>query len=235
MDRHKGWAGRPCIISVDPASAVAGDYSAIGVLSFAGIWFEETAQPVCEISHLERAQKVKQSEIIVRLREIVRWLEDEKHIPPPVVLIDANGIGRGVHELAVTSFPENVVLAFVATGSQDGLSDRFDQALMTIYASKLQHLSGLNAAAEAGRLIIPANLKHGGTLQSEARSLSTKISKSGRILVDEPNSQISQFDDILNSVSMAVHASDLVWTKSNIAKMRDHWSDRMSTTVEVPI
>ncbi len=235
MARHKGWAGRPVILSCDPASAVAGDYSAICALSHAGTWFEETQQPVVEVSHLERAQKVRQADIIGRLREIVCWLEAEIHTPPPVILVDCNGVGRGVFESAQAAFKENVVVGFTATGSQDGLSDRFDQSLMQFYASKLQHLSGLNAAAEAGRLIIPANLAHGPSLEAEARSLSTKISKSGRILIDEPNSTFSEFDDIVNSVSMAVHAADTVWTKANIARMRDRWPDRLTTNVEVPI
>ncbi len=232
--RYTGWAGRPCIISTDPASAVAGDYTAISVLSFTGEWHADSAQPIVEVSHLERGQGQHHKIIIDRIKELARWLETEKYTMPPAIIIDANGIGRPIVERAREGFDSNLLLGFIATGSEDGRSDRFDQSTMTIYASKLGHLSNLDAAAQAERLIIPANLKHGPTLEAEARSLRTKLSKSGRILVDEPDSQISQFDDILNSVSMAVSAADMLWTKAMIARMRDHWPDRLTNDVEGP-
>ncbi|WP_162798073.1 hypothetical protein [Sulfitobacter sp. JL08] len=103
---------------------------------------------------------------------------------------------------------------------------------MTLFASKLGHLSALDAASQAERLVIPKGLKHGDTLIREAHGLRTKISRSGRILVDEPDSRISQFDDVLNSVSMGVAVADRIWTKSHIARMRDNWPDRLQASHE---
>ena len=231
MAKFSGWAGRPSIISTDPATSVAGDYSAIAVLSHTGEHASDTGLPVIEVSHVERAQQVHHKQIIDRIHEIRRWLRDDKYTAPPVIVINSNGIGRALVERARETTGGAVLIGFIATGSADGRSDRFDQATMTFYASKIGHLAALDAASQAQRIVIPKDLKHGPTLISEAQSLRTKMSRSGRILVDEPDSRISQFDDILNTVSMGVAVANVIWTQAALARQRDHWPDRLVSSV----
>ena len=220
------WAGKNCIIATDPASAVAGDYTAICVLSFAGRWHDHTGLPVVEVSHLERGQGQHHRAIIQRVEDMAHWLRSEKHTAPPAIVFDAGGLGRPITERAREIFVSNVVIGFIATGSVDGRSDRYDPRTQTLYMSKLGHLSALDAAAQAGRLIIPKTLKHGHTLEREAESLRAILSKAGRVIVSEPDSQIAQFDDILSATSMAVAAATVMWTPERIARLRDSWPDR---------
>jgi hypothetical protein len=221
-----GWAGKNVLISTDPASAVAGDFTAICVLSHNGTWDEATGLPVVEVSHLERQQKMHHQDIIARVNHLADWLHTEKLTATPSVVYDANGLGRPIVERAREN-NSRPVYGFIATGSEDGRSDRFDDETQFFYASKLGHLVALDAASQAGRLLIPAGLKLGSVLEAEAESLRATLSRAGRIIVSEPNSQLSQFDDLLNAVSMAVTVTNMLWTKSRIQRLRGLWPDRL--------
>lgn len=228
----RGWAGRNVLVSTDPASAVAGDFTAISVLAHTGYWHPATGLPEIEVSHIERGQGQHHKAIIDRVEDIAIWLRSAKHTAPPAIIFDANGIGRPIAERAREVFTANVVVGFIATGSEDGRSDRYDPLTRTIYMSKLGHLASLDAAFQAGRIKIPKTLKHGRTLDKEAESLRATLSKAGRVVVSEPDSQIAQFDDILSSVAMGVAAADLLWTRERVARLRDTWPDRTTAVTE---
>lgn len=226
MTDRTGLAGRNALIATDPASAVAGDFTAICILLHAGTWHPVTNLPVVEVVHLERGQGQPHKAIIERVQVLADRLEHTWHTAPPAIIFDANGIGRPIAERAREVFPANPVFGFVATGSEDGRSDRYDPRTRIFYASKIGHLAALDAASQAGRLLIPKDLKHGATLQAEAQSLRATLSRAGRVIVSEPDSQIAQFDDILSAVSMGVAVADQLWTRERVARLRDTWPDR---------
>jgi hypothetical protein len=84
-----------------------------------------------------------------------------------------------------------------------------------LYRGKMSVITGLDRAMQAGRLAVASKQPLAPILLDEIKSLRGKVSKAGRLLVDEPDPQYARFDDLVMCCGQGLAISEYFWTPSN--------------------
>ncbi len=176
------------LISIDPALSNS-DWCAFLV-------FNITGNDTAEIVHIERHRNLRYDEIVSRTLALRDWLGG-----CPCV-VDASGNGRPIFQ-ALQDKVGTHAIGIQITGSKNHATKLSLAGLFHI--SKMQAIKNFASAIRTGKIRIAAGMPLAKELVAEASSLSTKVSRAGRLIVSEPDRKMGvKHDDLVLAAAQAM-------------------------------
>ncbi len=147
------------------------------------------------IVHIERHRGLRYDEIVSRAVGLRDWLGQA------LVVIDASGNGRAVWQ-ALHDRIGDYAVGVQIVGSRQHATTLSPAGL--VHISKMQALRDFASAIQTGKIKIAAGMPLAKELVQEAASLSTKASRTGRLIVSEPDKKYAHHDDLILAAAQAM-------------------------------
>jgi hypothetical protein len=202
------------VVGVDLAPS--SDYTAIAAMR--RTMAEGEQRPTFELLLLERVRGISYPKVVDRVRQLVErpelnpvarvrrpGLRAIRHepSPPPLLAVDATGVGRAVIDMFVLA-RLNAVLAPVTFTAGHGARVEHVRGLRCHFVAKTEIVSGSIAALQEGRLRVAGGLELASTLRDELLKYKVRITPHG----NETFGGEGAHDDLVTAVSIAIYIGD---------------------------